>query len=100
MKKGIISIFAFGFIGIMVFLGTNVFSALAQTPTPSSLEVPSDSPPAGINLNISTTFLNLRTDPGKTVSSEFRVRNNNSFDEYLTLSLVKYINSLAGTPVI
>ena len=74
--------------------------ALAQSPTPSSLNVPDAPPPQGINLNLSPTFLNLRTDPGKSVSSEFRVRNNNSFNEYLEVSLVKFVNSPEGTPVI
>ena len=77
-------------------------SASAQTPSPSedSIDLPSEAPPSGINLSLSPTFLSVRTDPGKPVSSEFKVRNNNTFTEYLGISLVKFISSEEGTPTI
>ncbi len=76
-------------------------TVLAQTsPIPTPLKPTSETPTTGIDLNLSPTFLNLRTDPGKPVSSEFKVRNNNTFTEYLRISLVKFVNSAEGTPTI
>lgn len=75
-------------------------SVSAQSPTPTSLKPPTEAPASGISLNLSPTFLNLRTDPGKSVSSEFKVRNNNTFTEYLRISLVKFVNSEQGIPTI
>lgn len=99
MLKSVLIIIVLLIISIISFRS----SASAQTqtsPTPTSFEVPAEIPPAGINLNMSPTFLNLKTDPGKSIKSEFKVRNNNSFDEYLKVSLVKFVNSDRGTPVI
>ena len=67
------------------------------TPTPIKVQ---QTPTTGINLSLSPTFLNLKTDPGESINSEFRVRNNNTFDESLKVSLVKFVNSDKGTPVI
>lgn len=91
---------------VLVFIcsiGIIASQANAQTPTPQEeekLDLPSEAPSSGINLNLSPTFLNLKTDPGKTVSSEFKVRNNNTFTEYLKVSLVKYVSNENGSPVI
>lgn len=45
---------------------------------------------------MSPTFVNLVTDPGKAVSSQFTLRNNNIFPEYFKLSLVRYEVTDAG----
>jgi hypothetical protein len=73
-----------------------VARAFAQTPT---ISVPNNQPQAGISLTLSPTFLNLSTDPGDEAKGEFRVRNNNTFPEYLKLSVVKFVNGPEG-PVI
>ncbi len=49
-----------------------------------------NTPPAAINLSISPTFVNLVTDPGEKVSSQFTITNENSFTEKYKLSLIKY----------
>ncbi len=73
--------------------------ALAQTrnqatpsPSPTPL-VPKEAPPTGIDLSVSPPFLSLITDPGKPVSSEFAITNNNNFREYLKIEIAKYESS-------
>ncbi len=71
-----------------------------STPTPSPIS-PDASPETGINLNISPVFINLVTDPGKPISSEIRVQNNNNIKEYLEFGLYKFIpNDTGSQPVI
>ncbi|GIW62862.1 MAG: hypothetical protein KatS3mg090_0688 [Patescibacteria group bacterium] len=58
-------------------------------------------PESGINVTISPLFINLFTDPGKTVESSFKIRNNNNFDEYFTIWIAKYsLVESAERPVI
>lgn len=67
-----------------------------------SLEVPdSYNPEVGISVTLSPVFLSLATDPGESVSSQFRVTNNNDFPEYFQISLVKIEANQDGTsPII
>lgn len=78
--------------------------ALAQTRTaqPSPSPAVSGAQPAtGIDLSISPTFLSLTTDPGKSVTSKFTVRNNNNFTETLQISVAKFTAAANGSsPVI
>src|SRR6185295_2961070 len=100
-KPGKIFPSAFIFILFLLsFLALSTSTYAQAKPSSTPLSVPNTNPPTGINLNLSPTFLNLKTDPGKSISSEFRVRNNNSFNEYLKLSLVKFVNGPTGNPVI
>lgn len=84
-------------IGIIV-----VSQASAQSPTPTKapLNIPSESPSTGINLSLSPVFLNLTTDPGREVTSQFRVTNNNNFTEYLQVDIKKFESSNTGSGVI
>ncbi|OGK58291.1 hypothetical protein A3H86_01510 [Candidatus Roizmanbacteria bacterium RIFCSPLOWO2_02_FULL_41_9] len=72
---------------------------LTLTPTPD-LSNPS-APKSGINITVSPYFINLKTDPGVPVSYEFSVKNNNAFDEFLKLTILKFDASSSGdTPEI
>lgn len=62
------------------------------SPTPTPL-VPKETPPSGVDLSVSPPFISLITDPGKDVSSEFAITNNNNFTEYLKITLAKYESS-------
>jgi hypothetical protein len=78
-------------------------SAFAQSPTvrPTGTQQTSQNvPPAGINLTVSPTFLNLVTDPGKLVNSEFRIRNNSNFTENLQVEIAKFEIVEGGKPVL
>ena len=58
-------------------------------------------PSAGISLNVSPVFINLSIDPGKIVSSQFKVTNNNNFSEKLQLDVAKFeSNPQTGQPII
>ena len=84
-KKILFSIFFFIFFIIIPF-------TFAQAPT---------SPKAGISLNVSPVFINLTTDPGKKVTSQFRVTNNNNFEEELRFNIAKFeSNPETGKPVL
>lgn len=57
--------------------------------------------PAGINLTLSPTFVNLITDPGKNVDTSIRITNNNNFTEYLKIEVRTFEPSTDGnSPVI
>lgn len=85
-----------------LILGFNI-PVIAQSPTtkpkvtatPTPLVPPQD-PNVGINLGVSPVFINLATDPGKAVSSQIRIRNNNNIREYLQLDLLKFQASNTG----
>ena len=68
----------------LVFL--NINTVFAQSRSKSSKQTPT----APINLTVSPTFINLATDPGKEVSSQLRVTNNNAFTEYYKVEVAKY----------
>ncbi len=88
------------FLALIFLTTTFTSSAFAQTPSPK-LNAPIQSPPTGISLTLSPVFLNLVTDPGERVTSQFRVTNNNNFREYLEISVKKFIPSPSGdSPVI
>jgi hypothetical protein len=72
----------------------------AQSPTRTSPSRVLQTPPAGINLSVSPTFLNLSTDPGKAVSSEFKVKNNSSYSEHLRVRLAKFEIGTGGKPLL
>ncbi len=75
-------------------------SSATVTPKPTPL-VPDKAPEVGINLAVSPVFINLTTDPGETVASQIRVRNNNNIREYLQISLMKFESDATGEhPVI
>jgi hypothetical protein len=89
----------FGLCVVVVFgvLITPTFAQTRSTPRPTttpspttSLAVPSQVPPTGIDLTVSPTFLNLVTNPGESVTSEIKIRNNNTFREYLEISIAKF----------
>lgn len=101
MKKlhiGVISIV------LCTFTLVAVTPAFSQTPTPQStseIRPPAQQPPTGVDLTLSPTFLSLITDPGETVTSQFRITNNNNFREYLKISVAKFTASAdGGSPVI
>ncbi len=75
-------------------------SAQSPSQAPVKLDLPDEAPPTGVSLTLSPVFLNLVTDPGKSVTSQFRVTNNNNFREYLEISIKKFVTSDAGSPVI
>jgi hypothetical protein len=77
----------------------SVSLAAAQSPTrsvPRSLTAPQ----AGINLSVSPTFLNLTANPGETVTSQFKVKNNSSFSEHLRVRLAKFEIGAGGKPIL
>ena len=56
---------------------------------------------SGINLSLSPTYISLTTDPGKPVTGQFRVTNNNTSAEDLSLKLIKFQPDTAGrNPVV
>lgn len=73
-------------------------SATPSQPTPT-LKVPANPPRAAINLSVSPPFLSLTTDPGQEITSEFRIRNNNNFDEYYHIKLQKFETAENGEGV-
>ncbi|HSW47515.1 MAG TPA: hypothetical protein VLG67_00385 [Candidatus Saccharimonadales bacterium] len=73
---------------IVFLLNINIVSVFAQSPTKAP--APVKAPTAPINLTLSPTFINLATDPGKEVSSQLRVTNNNAFTEYFKIDIAKY----------
>ena len=95
---------------IIFLLVVSTEGAFAQTETPSqiksgspkptkSIEVPDEVPPSGVNMTLSPSFLNLTSDPGKEVVSQFKVTNNNAFREYIEIDVKKFESSDTG-PVI
>lgn len=89
-----------------IFQAAPVFSqspsakAESVTVSPSPI-VPKETPQTGINLTLSPVFINLTTDPGKTVSSAIRVTNQNNFREYLEIQVAKFTANYAGeAPII
>ncbi len=74
--------------------------AQSPSPTPVKLDLPSQAPPTGVNLTLSPVFLNLVTDPGESVASQFKITNNNNFREYLEISIKKFVTSDTGNPLI
>jgi hypothetical protein len=70
-------------------------STRKATPAPTKIIVEKE-PVSGINLSVSPVFLNLITDPGKSISSDFRVKNNGTETEYLQLELMRYTVNASG----
>lgn len=63
-----------------------------STPTPSPTPIrPPEQPTTGISLTVSPIFINLITDPGIPVSSQFKVRNNSNVTEYLKVGILKFV---------
>lgn len=101
--------YTFGFALLFLCIAfVKVVSVSAQTPTkkvtatsvPTPI-IPSEVPPAGINLSLSPVFINLVTDPGASVSSAIRVTNQNNFREYLEIQVAKFTANYAGeSPII
>lgn len=85
---------------LLVLIALSLTSpALAASPTPGAkrptptvvkLAPPKEAPATGINVNISPPYINLVTDPGESISSEFKIRNNNNFREYFKITLRKF----------
>jgi hypothetical protein len=86
---------------ILVLLASLLFvsPAFAQSPTRAASRSVTI-PPAGINLTVSPTFLNLSTDPGKAVESQFKVKNNSNFTENLRVRLAKFEIGEGGKPLL
>ena len=57
-------------------------------------------PNAGLNLTLSPTYISLTTDPGKEVSSQFRITNNNATSENLRVSVAKLEVGPNGQPTL
>lgn len=76
---------------MLLVLSPALASAQSITPTPSSAP-----PRSGINVTLSPTFLSLISDPGKKVSGQFKIRNNNNFTERFRLSLAKFESAEGG----
>ncbi len=70
-----------------------VIEETTATPTPI---VPKEEATTGINLTVSPNFLNLITDPGKQISSNLKVKNNNNVREYLEIRLSRFESSASG----
>lgn len=103
MKFKIFRLIALIIIVLFTSLGSIGFAIAQESDLEeSSLTVPSSyNPERGINITLSPVFLSLATDPGESVSSQFRVTNNNDFDEYFQVSLIKIEADQDGTsPVI
>ncbi len=73
---------------ILLFLPLFIFSNAAVYAQTLSKNV--QAPKAPVNMTLSPTFINVVTDPGKEVASQFQVTNNNAFEENLTLDVAKY----------
>jgi hypothetical protein len=91
-KKILISLVIFFVITFLtsVFFTTSVIAQSTPSPSPKAITLPNEPPPAGINLTLSPSFLNLTTDPGTPVISQLRVKNNSNFTEYLEFNLAKF----------
>lgn len=102
--KRLISITSLFILSLSFFLPT-ISPAFAQSPTikveikPTPI-IPPGPPELPINLTVSPVSINLAANPGETVSSQIKVRNNNSAKEYLRLSVLKFTSSRSGSPVI
>jgi hypothetical protein len=88
-----------------IFL-SSAFFVFAQTtavkknqPTPTTTIV-REKPQGGINVSLTPTFLNLITDPGKEVNSQFQLINNNTFTEYFTVEVAKFEIGAGGKPLL
>lgn len=97
-----LSFIIFLFISFIFFSSRLSFAQVSPTQVKNNeIEIPSEVPPTGINLTLSPTFISLITDPGKSVSTQFSVINNNSFTEYLEIGIAKFEASANGAnPVI
>ena len=60
---------------------------------------PENEPKTGIHLTLSPVFINITTNPGTDVKSEFKVTNNNNIEEFLTLSLIKFRADQTGANI-
>lgn len=73
-----------------ILVSQKVSAQNAASPSPKALNPPSEAPPAGINVTLSPSFLNLTTDPGVPVNSQLKIKNNNNFTEYFEFDLAKF----------
>src|SRR3990167_4814897 len=87
------------FLLVLFVISGNVVSAQEQidatSPTPTPI-APQDLPETGIDLTVSPVFINLRTDPGKPVSAQIKIKNNSNIEEFLTTHLLKFETSPDG----
>jgi hypothetical protein len=80
--------------------------AEAQTKIPSPSVrvsptlVPDKLPTTGIHITLSPVFLNITTNPGLPVTTDFKVTNNNNQREYFKLSLIKFKVDNTGANVV
>ncbi len=61
-----------------------------------NLGAPNLIPPTGIDLTLSPTFINLVSNPGETVTSQVKIKNNNNFKEYLQIEINKFVPAEGG----
>jgi len=89
---------------VVFVLSSSVFSTniYAQTVSPTKTErvSPSSAPVIPISLTVSPVSINLVANPGESVTSQIKVKNNNTAVEYLHLSVLKFTSSTSGAPVI
>lgn len=66
----------------------------APTITPTPIKVVK--PEGGINMSLTPIFINLTTEPGQTVNSSVKIRNNSNFTEYLHIRVAKFTAEAGG----
>lgn len=69
----------------------------SPTPSRKPLKLPDTPPESGVNMTFSPPFISLNTDPGESIDSEFKVRNNNNFAEYFKVEVNKIVTATDGT---
>src|SRR5690348_2233954 len=90
-----------GVVGVLVLgIGSFSYAQARNSPTPTPLKVPDAAPATGLNLTLSPTYISLTTDPGKEVTSQFKITNNNTFTEYLQVAVAKMEVGADGRPVL
>src|SRR3989338_6891630 len=89
----IITLFCLQFVVFDSVSAQEQIDATSPTPTPLA---PQDLPETGIDLTVSPVFINLRTDPGKPVSAQIKIKNNSNIEEFLTTHLLKFETSPDG----
>jgi len=90
----------------LVFISTFCFAfsvnqVYAQDASPSTLGSPEPqvqaAPDTGINLTVSPSILDIRTEPGASFSAVLKIKNNNSKAESLQINLMKFTADETGS---
>lgn len=78
-----------------IFAQEKVAPSIQPTAIPTKI-VPPEKSEAGLSLFLSPAFVNLSTDPGVKVSSQFKVINRNAHKEYLKIQIAKFSLTNSG----